>query len=203
MDRNCLPDYVEPSAKQSLEDTQALISYIQKLNPGTSELPPLVQPILTPRFAISSTPELLDGVGKIYSASSFAAATASNNHHHPPFLLQTHIAENPTEVRDTVELFSHLPPPSPSVLKDAPHHRADSHTYASIYEHYGLLGDRTILAHGVYLSDGEIELIKARGSGISHCAGSNFNLRSGVASVGKWLDAGVKVHHVSLIAQLN
>ena len=45
------------------------------------------------------------------------------------------------------------------------------------------------------MTEGELELIKARGAGVSHCAGSNFNLRSGVARVGEWLvrEAGEEV----------
>lgn len=184
MDRNCPPTYIEPSAQQSLADTESFISYVQSLpsNSTPSNLVPLVAPVLTPRFAISSTPELLEGVGKIYNASS-----NSPN----PLLLQTHISENQAEVAFTKELYSSLPPPPAD--PSAPHHSTHEHSYASIYDHYGLLRGRTILAHGVYLTEGELELIRARGSGVSHCAGSNFNLRSGVAHVGEWLEMGIKV----------
>ncbi|KAJ3553661.1 hypothetical protein NP233_g12596 [Leucocoprinus birnbaumii] len=58
---------------------------------------------------------------------------------------------------------------------------------------HGLLRDTTVLAHAVHLTDDEIRLIKERRAGISHCPTSNFNLRSGVAPVGRYLDEGLKV----------
>ncbi|KAK2464573.1 hypothetical protein APHAL10511_003431 [Amanita phalloides] len=58
---------------------------------------------------------------------------------------------------------------------------------------YGLLRHNTILGHSVHLNDYELELIKNRNAGVSHCPVSNFNLRSGIAQVGKYLDLGIKV----------
>ncbi|KAF8490028.1 hypothetical protein JB92DRAFT_2755070, partial [Gautieria morchelliformis] len=66
-------------------------------------------------------------------------------------------------------------------------------SYAAVYDDFGLLGPTTILAHGCHLSDTELVLVKKAGAGISHCPTSNFNLRSGVARVGEWIDEGVKV----------
>jgi len=43
------------------------------------------------------------------------------------------------------------------------------------------------------LGDDEVELVKKRSAGVSHCPTSNFNLRSGVCPVGKLLDRGIKV----------
>lgn len=185
MDRNCPPTYIEASAEGSLSDTKTFVSYVQSLSNNLSSANPipLVQPILTPRFAISSSPELLTGVGEMYTRSS----TTPN-----PLLLQTHISENQAEIAFTKELFKDLPAHHLSENGDAPHHPKE-HSYASVYDHYGLLKERTILAHGVYLTEGELELIKTRKAGVSHCAGSNFNLRSGVASVADWLERGIKV----------
>lgn len=45
----------------------------------------------------------------------------------------------------------------------------------------------------MHLTDEELDLIKTREAGISHCPTSNFNLSSGVAPVGSWLDRGIKV----------
>lgn len=80
----------------------------------------------------------------------------------------------------TKTLFAHLP------------HDGDL-TYAGVYDHYGLLRENTILAHAVHLQPSEIDLISQRGSGISHCPTSNFNLTSGMAKVGVMLDKGIKV----------
>lgn len=184
MDRECPSYYIDESAQKSLADTEAVIDYITSITMEqlTEENPlPLIQPILTPRFAISCTDDLLEGVNRIYNGATVY-----------PLLLQTHISESQMEVETTIELFKNLPPHHLAESGETPHHPA-GHSYSSIYDHFRLLGDRTILAHGVYLSEGELELIKARNAGLSHCAGSNFNLRSGVASVGRWLDMGIKV----------
>lgn len=66
-------------------------------------------------------------------------------------------------------------------------------SYTAAYDKFRLLRRNTVLAHCVHLSDDELDLIKARQSGIAHCADSNFNLRSGTARVGDMLDKGVKV----------
>lgn len=66
-------------------------------------------------------------------------------------------------------------------------------SYTQIYDHFDLLTSNTILAHCVHLEDAEMDLIKLRGAGISHCPTSNFNLRSGTSRVGDMLDKGIKV----------
>lgn len=93
----------------------------------------------------------------------------------PSLAIQTHISENQHEIDWTMELFS------------------ECTSYADVYDKHGLLTERTILAHGVYLSESEMEIIASRKTGISHCPTSNFNLRSGMAKVGEWLDRGIKV----------
>ncbi|KAG5644224.1 hypothetical protein DXG03_008819 [Asterophora parasitica] len=166
MDRNCPESYVEPSANVSVDETKELISHIRTISsrPNAHVLPRphLVQPILTPRFAISCTSELLTSLGKL-------AALDTSLH------IQTHISENKAEIAFTKELFP-----------DAPH-------YAGVYDSFGLLRNNTVLAHAVHLEDAEIELIAERKAGISHCPTSNFNLSSGVAPIGVYLDRGIKV----------
>ena len=89
--------------------------------------------------------------------------------------VQTHISENMGEMALVRELF--------------PEH-AD---YASVYDAHGLLTSKTILAHGIPLSEAEASLIATRGAGVSHCPASNSSLSSGAARV-RWLwDRGVKV----------
>lgn len=125
-------------------------------------------PVLTPRFAISTTDKLLGELRELSDSDHSLA-------------IQTHISENPSEVEETKNLFSHLSKPGKPI------------TYAGVYDHYHLLRDNTILAHGVHLEEEELELIKERNSGISHCPTSNFNLTSGMAKVGVMLDKEIKV----------
>ena len=173
MDRNSPDYYVEPSASASLADTQTLISYIRGLTPHPNTA--LVQPVLTPRFAISCTPDLLSSLGALAKSD-------------PTLTIQTHIAENDSEIKLTKELFP------PEILPPLLDGRPRGHTtYAGVYDAYGLLRDNTVLAHAVHLEPEEVTLIKARNAGVSHCPTSNFNLRSGCARIGMLLDRGVKV----------
>ncbi|KAJ7741578.1 Metallo-dependent hydrolase [Mycena maculata] len=162
MDRNSPSYYIEPSVEVSMAATKALISHIKQLpsNPHAAE--PLVQPILTPRFAITCTSPLLSSLGQLAASD-------------PNLRIQTHISENLAEVTFTKSLFP------------------ECSSYAGAYDSFGLLRANTILAHAVHLSDDEITLIAKKKSGISHCPTSNFNLSSGVAPIGKYLDHGIKV----------
>jgi len=61
------------------------------------------------------------------------------------------------------------------------------------YHELGLLGKKTLLVHGVWLSEAEIKLTRGSGTAIAHCPGSNMMLGSGVAPVPRMLDAGIRV----------
>ncbi len=57
----------------------------------------------------------------------------------------------------------------------------------------GVIKPSTILAHGVHLSDSDIELINSRGASIAHNPQCNMKISSGVAPVPKLLSRGVNV----------
>lgn len=122
----------------------------------------LVQPILTPRFAISCTDAMLTGISALLSRD-------------PTLRVQTHLSENEGEITFTKQLFPF------------------AKNYTSVYDHYSLLGPRTILAHAVHLDADELAIIKKRKCGVSHCPTSNLNLRSGASRVGEMLNMGIKV----------
>lgn len=65
--------------------------------------------------------------------------------------------------------------------------------YASIYYDAGLLTKKTVMAHGVFLENEEIQLLAKTGTSISHCPASNTMLSSGLCDVIRLLDGGVKV----------
>jgi guanine deaminase len=52
--------------------------------------------------------------------------------------------------------------------------------YVDIYQDAGLLNQRTLLGHGIHLSDGERETLSACGSRIAHCPTANRFLDAGV-----------------------
>ena len=159
--------YVEASTEESITSTHALIRHIRGLDHSNFlGQEPLVQPILTPRFALSCTRDLLTCLGNLAASE-------------PTLRIQTHISENEAEVIETLKVFP------------------EANNYAGLYDMYGLLRHNTILAHAVHLTKEEVELIKKRGAGISHCPTSNFNLNSGIAPIGYFLDKGVKVRMFS------
>ncbi|KAF9425012.1 hypothetical protein BGZ94_007927 [Podila epigama] len=89
--------------------------------------------------------------------------------------IQSHLCENLNEIGFTMSLFP------------------ESVNYTAVYADHGLLNDRTIMAHCVHMKDEELDLMKEKNAGISHCANSNFNLKSGMADVRKMLDKEIKV----------
>ena len=60
-------------------------------------------------------------------------------------------------------------------------------------EKFGLLTEKTILAHCVHLSDNDIEIIKKHNTKVAHCPVSNFKLKSGLMPFQKLNNAGVLV----------
>jgi guanine deaminase len=166
MDRHCPEDYIEASPMQSIDDTRALIAHIRSLERQRGAGGTLVEPILTPRFAISCSDTLLESLGMLAKDDE-------------SLRVQTHISENRNEIAFTKDLFP------------------KAKNYTDVYDKFGLLRSNTILAHGIYLEQDEIQTIAGRGAGISHCPTSNFNLSSGVAPIGMYLDAGIKVWSTS------
>ena len=57
----------------------------------------------------------------------------------------------------------------------------------------GVLGKTTIGAHGVWVTDADIAILKRREVGVAHNPESNMKLASGAAPVTKYLAAGVKL----------
>lgn len=89
--------------------------------------------------------------------------------------VQTHISENKGEIELVAKMFP----------------QADS--YAGVYDLYGLLTPRTVLAHAVHISSSEADLISSRGAKVSHCPCSNSSITSGAARV-RWLwSKGIEV----------
>lgn len=58
---------------------------------------------------------------------------------------------------------------------------------------WGVLDDKTILAHAVHLDDKEINILHNTQSVLVHCPASNMKLNSGTFNFQKCLDAGLKI----------
>ena len=90
-------------------------------------------------------------------------------------LMHTHVAENRDEVAWVKQLFP------------------QSRSYLDVYERYGLLGPRAVLAHGIHLDDEDRRLMAERGAAIAFCPTSNLFVGSGIFDYGKAHAAGVRV----------
>ncbi|KAJ5071059.1 guanine deaminase [Anaeramoeba ignava] len=154
MDRNS-PDFYVEKTQDSLDQNEEFIKYVKEKKND------LVEPIVTPRFVPTCSPQMMKGLGELAAKYNIA--------------IQSHISENVNEV----EWVKSLHP--------------DEDGYAAVYDKYGLLNNRTIMAHGIYLTDKEIELFKQRNAAVAHCPNSNFSLSSGVLHLKKLLRNGIKV----------
>ena len=81
---------------------------------------------------------------------------------HPDLHVQTHLCENTAEIAFVAELFPW------------------SRDYTQVYEHYGLLGPKTLLGHCIHLTDAEIGSVANSGSVAVFCPTSNLFIGSGL-----------------------
>jgi guanine deaminase len=93
----------------------------------------------------------------------------------PGLYMQTHVAENADEVRWVSELFP------------------TARSYLDVYAQHGLLTERAIFAHGIWLDDADRAALHQAGAQISHCPSSNLFLGSGLFDWAAARAAGVAV----------
>jgi guanine deaminase len=65
--------------------------------------------------------------------------------------------------------------------------------YLHTYEHFGLVGESTVLAHNVHPSEAELARLCAAGASVAHCPESNACLGSGLFPLNGHLEHGVRV----------
>lgn len=127
------------------------------------------KPILTPRFIPSCSKKLLEELREVRKAYDLP--------------VQSHLSENPEEIELVKRLFP------------------EADFYGDCYDRYDLFGNKpgekfrghTVMAHCVYSSNAEVDLIRKNGVFVAHCPASNMNLSSGIAPVRKYLDRGIRV----------
>jgi guanine deaminase len=95
--------------------------------------------------------------------------------HYPTTYIQSHVAENKAEIEWIAKLF--------------PEHRS----YLDVYDQFGLLRDRSIYAHCIYLDDADRARMTAAGAAPSFCPTSNLFIGSGLYNLQQALAAGNRV----------
>jgi guanine deaminase len=126
---------------------------------------------VTPRFAISTSPRVMK------EGATFAARARC--------FLQSHLSENRDEIDFTLKLYRGFPG------------FEKTKTYTEIYQKVGMLGSRTLMAHGIHLSGEELKVLAKTRTAIVHCPTSNApiserGLGSGLFDFKKTERAGVR-----------
>ena len=103
------------------------------------------------------------------SDQTLKAARALANRYRKPFV--THLAETRNE-NDEQLAKRHM-------------------TATAALDSLGVLTGWTVAAHGIWLDDADLKIIKSRGVGLAHNPSSNMKLASGVAPVVKILNLGI------------
>ena len=112
---------------------------------------------ITPRFAVGCTGEMMERCRQLKKE-------------HPDCWINTHISENPTEVRNARQEFP------------------DCVDYTHVHEKHGLLGPKFTAGHGVWLSNDEFRRFAKAGAAVSFCPLSNLFLGSGLFRLGRATD---------------
>ncbi|KAF2163214.1 hypothetical protein M409DRAFT_68530 [Zasmidium cellare ATCC 36951] len=154
---------MEKSVEQSLQDERKAIQHILHNVDPNGDL---VHPCIQPRAGSYASESLLHGLGEL-------CHTSTDEEH--GLRIQAHMCETPLEVANM-----HLLHPG-------------YQSYADMYNHHGLFGPRTILAHCIHLTDRDVDLMAQRGVGVAHNPNSNTCLRDGWFRVRRLLDRGIKV----------
>lgn len=94
---------------------------------------------------------------------------------HPDVYVHTHLAEND----DEVELIAKQFPWSVS--------------YLDVYEHFGLVRERSVFAHCLHLDDRDRKSLSEHGGAIAFCPTSNLFLGSGLFDLRSANDKGIRV----------
>ena len=88
-------------------------------------------------------------------------------HEFPDLYLHTHLSENKQEIEWVKALFP------------------EREGYLDVYDHYGLLGKRSVFAHGVHLCESECQRLADTQSSLAFCPTSNLFLGSGLFDLNK------------------
>ena len=93
----------------------------------------------------------------------------------PDVYLHTHLAENEEEVKRVAQLFPW------------------SRSYLHVYEHFGLVRERSVFAHCIHMNDGDRKRLARKGAAMAFCPSSNLFLGSGLFDLGAARRSSVRV----------
>jgi guanine deaminase len=106
-------------------------------------------------------------------SNEMLASCAALHAEAPGSWLTSHVNENPAEIATVEDLFGC--------------------NYVESYHRHELVGSRTVLAHNVHPTDGELDCLGGTGAAVAHCPTSNASLGSGMFPLDRHLAHGVAV----------
>ena len=116
--------------------------------------------------------ELSVGIHALYTTSPEMRAICRDFAEANDLIVQTHVSETKRETDECLQ--------------------ATGKTPAELFDAEGLLNERFLGAHGVWLTDSDRQLLAKRGAAIAHCPSSNMKLASGTFAEGAARRAGVR-----------
>ena len=119
-------------------------------------------------YAITPRFALTSSEAQLESAGRLAAE-------YPDTWVHTHLAENQEEIDE--------------IAKQFPGYRS----YLDVYDRFGLLRERSVFAHCLYLDDMDRRLMAEKGAAGAFCPTSNLFLGSGLFDLQSMVDAGIRV----------
>jgi guanine deaminase len=119
-------------------------------------------------YAITPRFALTSSAAQLEAAGRLAAE-------YPDTWVHTHLAENQDEVDEIAKQFP------------------EQRSYLDVYDHFGLVRDRSMFAHCLHLDETDRILMAKKGGAGAFCPTSNLFLGSGLFDLQSMTDAGVKV----------
>ncbi|QNL43501.1 amidohydrolase family protein [Oscillibacter hominis] len=146
------------------ETTEESLSETRKWLEETVNRHPYVKPMVTPRYTPSCTDACMEGLQKLVEEFNVP--------------VQSHLSEGLDEIEWVKEL------------------KPEIEFYGQAYDMYGMLGGGvpTVMAHCVYPTDAEFEMMSQRKNlWVAHCPQSNLHSSGSGAPIRRYLEAGVHV----------
>ena len=116
--------------------------------------------------------ELSVGIHALYTTSPEMRAICRDFAEAHGLIVQTHVSETRRETDECIQSTGKTP--------------------VEVFDSEGLLNERFLGAHGVWLTDSDRRLLAQRGAAIAHCPSSNMKLASGTFKEGAARRAGVR-----------
>lgn len=108
------------------------------------------------------------------SSEEQLAAAGRLAEEYPDVWIHTHLAENKAEVEEIARQYP------------------DSRSYLDVYDHFGLLRERSVFAHCLYMDDEDRGNLSAKGGAAAFCPSSNLFLGSGLFDLRSMRSAQVR-----------